>query len=43
VYQRIVGFKHAKGDYVLQLDDDILLNNRCLERLVISLDLVNKQ
>jgi glycosyltransferase involved in cell wall biosynthesis len=25
VYQRIVGFKHAKGDYVLQLDDDILL------------------
>jgi glycosyltransferase involved in cell wall biosynthesis len=38
VYQRIVGFKHAKGDYVLQLDDDILLNNRCLERLVISLE-----
>jgi GT2 family glycosyltransferase len=29
---------YAKGDYVLQLDDDILLNNRCLERLVISLE-----
>ena len=37
VYQRIVGFKHAKGDYVLQLDDDILLDRGCLERLITSL------
>jgi len=38
VYQRIVGFKHAKGDYVLQLDDDMLFDNRCLENLVTSLN-----
>ncbi len=37
VYQRIVGFKHAKGDYVLQLDDDILLGKQCLEQLIASL------
>jgi len=37
VYQRIVGFKHAKGDYVLQLDDDILLDRGCLEKLITSL------
>jgi len=37
VYQRIVGFKHAKGDYVLQLDDDILLDKQCLGHLVSSL------
>ena len=37
VYQRIVGFKHAKGDHVLQLDDDILLNKECLEQLMTSL------
>lgn len=37
VYQRIVGFKYAKGDYVLQLDDDILLDRECLEKLIASL------
>ena len=37
VYQRIVGFKYAKGDYVFQLDDDILLDRGCLEKLIASL------
>jgi len=37
VYQRIVGFHQAKGDYIFQADDDILLDNRCLEKLVSSL------
>ena len=37
VYQRIVGFKYAKGDYVLQLDDDILLDKECLKQLMASL------
>jgi len=37
VYQRIVGFNHAKGDYVLQLDDDVLLGKQCLEKLIASL------
>jgi len=37
VYQRIVGFKYAKGDCVLQLDDDILLDRGCLEQLIASL------
>ena len=30
VYQRIVGFEYAKGDYVLQLDDDVVLENNTL-------------
>lgn len=34
VYQRIVGFKYAKGDYVLQLDDDIILEYDSIERLL---------
>lgn len=37
VYQRAVGFKAAKGDYVLQLDDDILLDKDCLGRLLSTL------
>ena len=37
VYQRIVGFHQAKGDYIYQSDDDILLDNQCLEKLVSSL------
>ena len=37
VYQRIVGFHQAKGDYICQSDDDILLDNQCLEKLVSSL------
>ena len=42
VYQRIVGFKHAKSDYVLQLDDDILLDKQCLEQLIFSLKGLSK-
>jgi len=38
VYQRAVGFKQAKGDKVLQLDDDMLLDEFCLERLISTLD-----
>lgn len=33
VKQRIEGFKLAKGDYVLQLDDDIILDNKCIKLL----------
>ena len=34
VAQRAFGFKIAKNDFVLQLDDDIHLENNCLEHLV---------
>ena len=37
VYQRIIGFKNAKGGYVLQMDDDIILEKNCLENLLICL------
>jgi len=42
VYQRIVGFKESKGDYVLQLDDDIVLDQDCLNRLVSTLEKLPK-
>jgi glycosyltransferase involved in cell wall biosynthesis len=38
VYQRIVGFHQARGDYIFQADDDILLDKQCLEKLVNSLE-----
>jgi glycosyltransferase involved in cell wall biosynthesis len=34
VAQRAVGFARAANDYVLQLDDDMLVDEQCLERLV---------
>ena len=34
VIQRIVGFKKAQHGYVLQLDDDVILDNKCIERLI---------
>lgn len=34
VAQRIEGFKAARNDYVLQLDDDVAVEPHCLERLV---------
>ncbi len=34
VYQRLEGFKKARGKYVLQLDDDIKINNYCLNKLL---------
>lgn len=34
VIQRIAGFKSARTDYVLQLDDDMYLDEDCLERLL---------
>lgn len=41
VAQRIEGFKAAKTDYVLQLDDDVSLEPRCLERLIAALEAVD--
>jgi glycosyltransferase involved in cell wall biosynthesis len=34
VAQRAIGFQFAKGDLVLQLDDDISLENGCLQHLI---------
>ncbi|MDP9200443.1 MAG: glycosyltransferase [Gemmatimonadota bacterium] len=34
VAQRIEGFKSARNEYVLQLDDDVVVDPHCLERLV---------
>ena len=34
VYQRCEGFKIAKNKYVLQLDDDVILDKNCLKNLV---------
>ena len=34
VFQRLEGFKKARGKYVLQLDDDIKINNHCLNKLL---------
>ena len=36
VAQRAIGFNHAKYDYILQLDDDILVDYYCVENLLIS-------
>tara|TARA_Y100000817_G_C16776910_1_gene508744 strand:+ start:160 stop:1035 length:876 start_codon:yes stop_codon:yes gene_type:complete len=38
VLQRIEGFKQAKYDYVIQLDDDVLLERNCILELVKSMD-----
>lgn len=37
VAQRVIGFKEAAGDFVLQVDDDILLNESCIEELIKTL------
>lgn len=37
VAQRVYGFKLAKNNFVLQLDDDIYLDQNCLEKLVLGL------
>jgi len=34
VHQRIIGLKHAKYRYIIQLDDDIIVDAHCLEYLV---------
>ena len=41
VYQRICGFKVANGDYILQIDDDIVVSSDCLELLMSSM--INSQ
>ena len=38
VYQRITGFLLAKGDFVLQLDDDVILKKDTLEKLALCLE-----
>ena len=39
VYQRLYGFRKAKGNYILQLDDDVIVSYNCIELLV---DFLNK-
>ena len=34
VHQRIIGFKNAKSDYVMQLDDDVKISNRSISNLI---------
>jgi len=41
VFQRSVGFKLAQYEYVLQLDDDILIDEFCIERLLHGLELLS--
>jgi len=38
VLQRFEGFKEAKNELVLQLDDDIILDKNCIELMVKTLD-----
>jgi glycosyltransferase involved in cell wall biosynthesis len=38
VFQRIHGFKEAKGDLVLQLDDDVVVSPNCVELLIDTLN-----
>jgi GT2 family glycosyltransferase len=42
VKQRIEGFKRAKGNYVLQLDDDIILDKYCLSELYRAINILGK-
>ena len=37
VCQRICGFKATNGDYVLQMDDDVVISSDCLELLMSSM------
>lgn len=37
VAQRVIGFRNASHDFVMQLDDDMLLDEFCLENLVETL------
>lgn len=34
VYQRICGFKNAKSDFVLQIDDDLIVDQECIGLLL---------
>jgi len=43
VYQRSIGFIAAKGDYVMQLDDDFFLKNDAIEKLVRCLNSSDKK
>ena len=43
VYQRKIGFLQSKGDFVLQLDDDIVLQEDAIENLVNHMLTLNKK
>ena len=34
VFQRYIGFKNAQFQYVMQLDDDVILDSQCIENLL---------
>ena len=38
VYQRICGFKEAKSNYVLQLDDDYIVEKDCVELMLAAIN-----
>jgi len=40
VSQRIYGFKNAKGDYILQLDSDIVIESNTIENLLLNINLL---
>ncbi len=42
VKQRLYGFKHAKGEFVLQSDDDVIYDQNCLELLVTESKKISK-
>ena len=43
VYQRSIGFKIAKGDYVLQLDDDVYLEKDSIRKLINCINSSNEK
>lgn len=43
VFQRAIGFREAKSDFVLQLDDDVIVNNECLYYLITSIESLDKK
>ncbi len=43
VFQRVTGFKKAKNDIVMQLDDDILLDKYCIENMLKALNIKGRK
>ena len=43
VSQRIDGFKKAKNNFVLQIDDDIILEKKCLELKISNIQILEAQ
>lgn len=40
VYQRCIGFSAAKGHYIMQIDDDVILDRFCIESLISGIRLM---